>query len=547
MLVNLSKRFSIFDLTLIVVAIAAFCFLAWPLRVWLIDDAGISLAYARNIAEGYGMVHQQGAQPVEGISNPLWTFLFVPFFVVGFFDPLIVTKGVSILLILLSFFLTLKISNHFTEHTYWAAAVVVLGFACSTPVIIWGLSGLENPLYLAYVLALLLVSLRFAQIKETNRTNYGLLAGLLSASIALTRPEGVLLFTIFPIAILGWWLLERIITWKDVVRVVGAFTASFTAVFGGYLLFRVLYFGDWYPNTYYVKGGPDSEKALLALTLRGEYLKKFQEFSATFFGSKGWILLPVCIVVLFTLSFLNKKRRTDILVLLLTFFITCYTYLLMTQDWMGEYRFGTAVYPMAYLCIGVLLYQMLLHLVNASKLRSIIGWCVAGLVLVAVWKENSTRLNTFCAQPPTSYFTVVERFAKPFNEYADAFELDSASLLLPDIGGTLMHSKLKVYDLGGLCDKTIATTRGRDQSHFHNYIFDTLKPTFIHTHGYFTAVSTFDDDPRFKRDYEPIEQSIDAYVQRAYKATRVSGDFVRKEAIVGKEAVLDSLRTQLNK
>jgi hypothetical protein len=217
----------------------------------------------------------------------------------------------------------------------------------------------------------------------------------------------------------------------------------------------------------------------------------------------------------------------------------------MTQDWMGEYRFGTAVYPIAYLCVSVLSFHALSHLFNSLKVRSIIGWCIVASLLVAVWKANDSRLDAFSAQPPTSYFTVVERFAKPFNAYAETFNLDSASLLLPDIGGTLMHSQLKVFDLGGLCDKTIATTRGRDQVHFHNYIFDTLKPTFIHTHGYFTAVSTFDDDPRFQRDYTPIEQSVDAYVQRVYKATRVSGDFIRKDAIVGRESILDSLRSSL--
>src|SRR5690348_6795119 len=42
---------------------------------WLIDDAGISFAYARNLAAGAGLVAQAGHAPVEGFSNPLWTLL----------------------------------------------------------------------------------------------------------------------------------------------------------------------------------------------------------------------------------------------------------------------------------------------------------------------------------------------------------------------------------------------------------------------------------------------------------------------------------------
>src|SRR5215468_4863974 len=53
---------------------------------WLIDDAGISFAYARNLAEGHGLVSQPGAPPVEGFSNPAWTLLLAALQAVGLFD-----------------------------------------------------------------------------------------------------------------------------------------------------------------------------------------------------------------------------------------------------------------------------------------------------------------------------------------------------------------------------------------------------------------------------------------------------------------------------
>ena len=47
--------------------------LSWS---WVIDDAGISLAYSRTLAAGEGLRAQPGAPPVEGFSNPLWMLAF---------------------------------------------------------------------------------------------------------------------------------------------------------------------------------------------------------------------------------------------------------------------------------------------------------------------------------------------------------------------------------------------------------------------------------------------------------------------------------------
>ena len=39
----------------------------------LLDDAMISMRYARNLAEGHGLVWNPGEAPVEGYTNLLWT------------------------------------------------------------------------------------------------------------------------------------------------------------------------------------------------------------------------------------------------------------------------------------------------------------------------------------------------------------------------------------------------------------------------------------------------------------------------------------------
>ncbi len=54
--------------------------------LWLVDDAGITFAYARSIAAGAGPVLQPGAPPVEGYSNPAWLALLVLGRWLGLFD-----------------------------------------------------------------------------------------------------------------------------------------------------------------------------------------------------------------------------------------------------------------------------------------------------------------------------------------------------------------------------------------------------------------------------------------------------------------------------
>ena len=59
----------------VIVGVAVYSVHAREYRGWLVDDAGISVAYAVHAAAGQGLVSQPGLPPVEGYSNPLWVFL----------------------------------------------------------------------------------------------------------------------------------------------------------------------------------------------------------------------------------------------------------------------------------------------------------------------------------------------------------------------------------------------------------------------------------------------------------------------------------------
>jgi len=65
---------------------------------WVMDDAGVSFAYARNLAGGHGLVSQPGRVPVEGFSNFLWVLVLVPAFLFHVFDPIVTTRVLAVAL-----------------------------------------------------------------------------------------------------------------------------------------------------------------------------------------------------------------------------------------------------------------------------------------------------------------------------------------------------------------------------------------------------------------------------------------------------------------
>ena len=254
-----------------------------PLKAWVVDDAGISYVYARNLAQGYGLTAQPGLPPVEGFSNFLWVILLTPFFLVNLFDPIVTPKVLGILLTTGSFFLVERTLRRITENR-WAALVVLSLLAFNTSFVVWSVSGLENPLY-AFLIALLLY---FVTVE--GRPIPVAITGLL---LALTRPDGIIFGAVYPIILLVHGLHKNR---RNLLIYVTVFTASSCA----FLLFRWRYFGDLVPNTFHVKGGAGgSDIANLFLLSPDGYARVFELFYsvASYFG--GIVLVGLTFVVFF--------------------------------------------------------------------------------------------------------------------------------------------------------------------------------------------------------------------------------------------------------
>ena len=300
---------------------------------WQIDDAGITFAYARNLAQGHGLVAQPGAVPVEGYSNPLWTFLLAAFAAVRLFDPLWTPK-------LLSFgfaFGTFALLDRLLARAGVGAPLsgLALGLlAAQSGFAIWMVSGLENPLYACLYAGLALLAAR--AIRENSSREIPILAGLLAAGLALTRPEGILFAALFPLAL-------ALSSGRRLARL-GFYLAALALPVAAHLAMRLAWFGEWVPNTYYAKGGPTlATLGSLAALDAGPAARMLSLLRAAFGKPGAWVGLGLLLALGFLIG-RGKLRRETVLLLGATL-LGGLPYLLLPLDWMPEYRFATPFFP----------------------------------------------------------------------------------------------------------------------------------------------------------------------------------------------------------
>lgn len=517
-----------------------------PLAGWIIDDAGITFSYARSFSQGHGFVSQPGMPPVEGYSNFLWLMAMVPFFLVGLFDPIITPKIISMVMVGLAFWVLHRIVMYLSDGRIWLSLVVLLLTATNASFVIWTCSGLENPLFVLLIVFYLYLQLRFF---GGNRSSLMITSiGLIAAGIALTRPDGIMYLGFFPIIVGVLWCASSQGRIAFSVRSLSLYFVVAGGIYGAFLAFRYLYFGDVYPNTYYVKGGPSLLQLGQTLILQGGSIEKLRTLCSSLVGPAFWYVVPITLLAVVAVAMVKGgERRNSILATVGITGLPGFVYLLMAHDWMGEFRFATAFFPLYYVCLAVAVHQILINRLFKRRLAICLQIVVILTVVVLTVFEHRPRLKAYSQAPRVSFVGIVKNFGEKFNQYAEYLGIDNASLLVADIGGTLYSSKLKVHDLAGLCDRTIAKTRIKQRSVFHNYVFDTIRPTFLVTQGTFTGLSKFDDDPRFFADYTAIKEYTDPYLLKKYGVKRISGIFVRRDAITNQAERLDTLRIQASR
>ena len=497
----------------------------WPLLIytihsllfadWIIDDAGISFVYARNWVEGHGLVSQAGATPIEGYSNFSWVFLMALFMKLGIFHPYWIPKLLALIFCGGLFYLLEKglRRNHQlnTSEILFALSLI----AINTSFVAMTQCGLENALY-AFLLVLLWDQMSMDENKSVIKL---FLLGSLIGILGLTRPEGLIFGAML--------FLPFIRDPKAIIKILGSMALGFMLVYGSYLMFRIHWFGDWLPAPFYVKGG----ELMTGLFSLSKWHNLFRSVSGPL-GGFMFVFITGLSIYLIWIKLWTKKMT----LLGLVFFLSCLVFVILPYDGLWWYRFATPFLVIVYPFLIVLLKKS--YEQNSwGKYVKLPQWLKIGAVLFIGVSISMSAYTTyhFIQKPVVPFSEIAERYGKGFNQLADDMGWKEGSILLPDVGGTLYYSRLKVHDLAGLTDAGLNRLYRNYPERLNDYVFDTIQPDIIHVNGMWALETRFDLDKRFQRDYIGWKVRMDRMVLNANGDSLLSGTFVRRERLKQKK------------
>lgn len=258
----------------------------------LFDDAMISMRYAWNFSHGNGLVFNAGER-VEGYTNLLMVLVMSIF--TGSLDEKSAVLGVQVLgifTVLAIAWVTLAIARLVLDKKseqnicFPVFALVLLYY----PLAYWSLMGMETGLLSLLTLLAYWFMLRYAQGRETRDL---FLSGLSLGLGGITRPDILLLGLPLAVYLL---FIEQDRGWRQTLLAALIFGSSCLLVPLGQFVFRWLYYGELFPNTYYLKltGLPLSSRLRMGLDFIITYLFE---------------TLPLWLLAISSLLFNFKKER----------------------------------------------------------------------------------------------------------------------------------------------------------------------------------------------------------------------------------------------
>jgi hypothetical protein len=470
---------------------------AWMFGPYVADDAGISLAYARNLVRGFGPVLYPGGEAVEGFSNPLWTAIIALLSALGLDGahgiPLLKTLGlVTGAAVLVVTALGRRVLYPGDTTVVWLAPVLL---AVWTSFVFWSGAGLENPLY-----ALLLLAAAVLQLRELGSTGARAWSALALLGVATTRPEGVAFFIPF--------LLHRVLL-RERVGATLRWAAIFLIPFAAFIALRYAVFGDFVPNTYHAK---ITDRSLRSLA---HYLTTADDAGFSYVTS--FMLSAIAVLPLAVVGLLDPRAwRTNVLVAGICGGMGLYA-VYVGGDWWPEWRFLTGILPLLALAA-----QHGVHVLAARRRTLAVTVACASVVILAAGSVQRTR-EVRRLSDEGWFVSLQGRLdqAQRIRDLADRYGITDPLYLDPDIGGPSVAG-LRVLDLAGLADIHIATFHYHPPF-FRDYIFKERRPHIIRTHGPWTRNSRITTYPEFHEQYVAVQSRQDQ--------DGLHGEFVRRDIV----------------
>ena len=409
------------------------------------DDAYITWRYAQNLLLGNGLVFNRG-EYVEGSTTFLWIWVALPFEALGL-DLFQVFEILGTAMLGVVMFLMAKVHTraHGVEPSF-SHAWGPIWMASSSTATLWVTSGTEQPLSLLLPTAafyLTFEAIRREPEDERKAKRFALGAGVVMGLGCITRPEIHLIGIILGAVVVLHAIRTRRLSRVTVLWIVGLLAV--TAPTHG---FRYAYYGDLFPNPFYVK--TSSSPLIVRTGLR--QLNDMLEFNMI--GA-----LAVCA----PLAFADRKHLAEKLTMA-TIAIGFGVYIVYVgADEMRWHRLYLPALPMLAMLAGfgirnvVVAVRKRFSSIWAWRASAIVAWCVVGAAAT-----NSTLFSVMQMGGLNGRGELSGTFHPDLGKFLVRHERPGALVAFQDMGSTPYHAQdIGFLDFIGLTDRHTALARRR--------------------------------------------------------------------------------------
>lgn len=303
------------------------------------DDAFIAFRYAKNWVEHGQVVYNLGER-VEGYTSFGWVALLAGLHGLGLQLPQAAKLLGAVSGILLMVF-TAQFGRTLFPKQWLPIAVLLALVAGNVSVAAWTLGGLETPLFAALTVGSLCL---YRQWLERGTSRDAFAAAMVFGAATLTRPEAGLLLVAGVLA-----LLPSVRRNRRFPRGAIAFATGYSVLIGCHLLWRHSYYGDWLPNTFYVK----------TTGLAGELRERGVSYLGFAAEESGLVFVAAILGLSMSSAFPARHRPSSLQAMIHSaqlFVIAMLGYLVsIGGDFLDLYRFLVPLFPLLF---GLALYGL---------------------------------------------------------------------------------------------------------------------------------------------------------------------------------------------
>jgi len=466
------KLLNKFLLPLLLILLATFFLLHLVNLNFIQDDAFIYLRYVKNYWSGNGLVFNKG-EFVEGYTSFLWLLLLVfgrlftvkTILLAGILSSLLGFATVLLMAFVVSLFIKLPESKH---PIIYKLLLLLPSFLLvfSAGFIYWSVSGMETSLFVFLFLLSYYLKLK-------NKKSY---LGVLIL-LAIARPEGILIFALFILSDLLYARLSKNkIKSSEILNNILIFILPVALHF----VFRFIYYGSFFSNTFYAKTGFDYF-----------YLKRGLNYFLNFWGNPFAIILFLFPTIYVAIKYYRNYRgllNTNI-VLVYSFYI-----ILIGGDVLPSIRFFLPLLPLVLINLTIFLndfFPFIIEHFNTKYGNVLILLTLSAITIYSVnyFNKNEQTLLRWRAYEKGLVYKM-KLYAEWINKVQNSNKT-KYTVALSTIGAFSYYSNSRVLDIIGLTDSYIAhnpeevkgiagriSVKWKERNYNVKYVLDS-KPNFI--------------------------------------------------------------------